>query len=213
MKIIMLIAAILATGINLYPFVCLNDIECAFNPSPEKTILRDDMIEGSTHFLTTKAHIALMLAEYEKAANGRSVFDCVNSNVYCDKAITEIKAALDDYASAKAIGEKLGYNPAQVERFRNTTFSNTKNEYNWDIYNAVTAYLQSGDILGIYTRNIENLKIILGVLETIKAKLQNSTQPPVEEYWKLLQTESEATLFGNLATVLGSPIVKEQCPR
>ncbi|HLP45864.1 MAG TPA: hypothetical protein VK469_07960 [Candidatus Kapabacteria bacterium] len=213
MKIIMLIAAILATGINLHSITCLNDIECAFNPSPEKAILSDNMIDGATHFLTAKAHIALMLAEYEKTSNGRMAFDCVTSNSYCDKAILEIKTALDDYASAKTIGEKLGYNPAQVELLRNTSFSNSKNQYNWDIYNTVTAYLQAGDILGIYTKNIENLKTILGILDSIKTKLQSSVQPPVEDYWKLLKTESEATLFGNLATVLGSPIVKEQCPR
>ena len=191
----------------------LNDIECVFNPSPEKAILRDNMIDGATHFLIAKAQIALMMAEYEKTSNGRIIFDCAISNNYCDKAIIEIKAALDDYTSAKTIGEKLGYNPAQIELFKNTSFNNSKSQYNWDIYNSVTTYLQSGDILGIYTKNIENLKTILGILQSIKTKLQYSTQPPIEEYWKLLKTETEATMFGNLATVLGSPIILGQCQR
>ncbi|MCX6582835.1 MAG: hypothetical protein NT166_21880 [Candidatus Aminicenantes bacterium] len=212
-KILLVSAVIALSVINLYPITCLNDIECVFNPAPEKAILRTNMIDGATHFLMAKAHIALLLAEYEKTANNQVEFDCGTSNAYCDNAIKELKAALDDYANARTIGEKLGYNPAQVQLLKTATFSNSKSQYNSDIFNKVTAYLQSGDILGIYTKNIENLKTILGLLETITSQLQNDVQPPVEDYWKLLEKESEATLFGNLATVLGSPIVKEQCPR
>ncbi|MCX6582834.1 MAG: hypothetical protein NT166_21875 [Candidatus Aminicenantes bacterium] len=212
-KMLIIIVAVLISGINLYPIICLNDIECAFNPSPGKAILRTNMIDGSTHFLMAKAHIALLLAEYEKTANNQVEFDFLTSNAYCDNAIKELKAALDDYANARTIGEKLGYNPAQVQLLKTATFSNLKSQYNSDIFNKVTAYLQSGDILGIYAKNIENLKTILGLLETITTQLQNDLQPPAEDYWKLLEKEAEATLFGNLATVLGSPIVKEQCPK
>ncbi|MDQ1355553.1 MAG: hypothetical protein QG657_5863 [Acidobacteriota bacterium] len=199
--------------INLHSFVCLNDIECIFNPGLEKATLKVNMIEGSTHFLLSKANIALLLAEYEKASNSQVEFDFVASYTYCDNAIKDLKAALDDYESAKAIGIKLGYDPGQVLLLKSALYRYPKNPYpyNMDVYNKVMIYLQAGDILGIYTKNIDNLKTILGILETIKISLQNNVKPIGEDYWRLLQTESDATLFGNMATVLASPILKERC--
>jgi hypothetical protein len=214
MKIKMLMVIVLTfLTINLYSFVCLNDIECIFNPGPEKATLKVNMIDGSTHFLTAKGNIALLLAEYEKASNSQVEFDFIASYTYCDNAIKELKAALDDYGSAKVIGLKLGYDPGQVMLLRSALYRYPKSPYpyNMDAYNKVMTYLQAADILGIYAKNIENLKSILGILETIKISLQNNIKPIGDDYWRLLQMESDATLFGNMATVLASPILKERC--
>jgi ABC-type antimicrobial peptide transport system permease subunit len=194
-----------------YSFITLNNIECAFKSHPEKSILKANMVEGSEHYLIAKSKIALLLAEYEKAAKINTTISYSVSLNLCDQAIEEMGIAVEKYKNAKRIGERIGYNPVKVTLLRNANYNELQNGHNQDIYNEVVSYLQSGDILGIYQKNLGNMKDILTILGDMRNKLANNISPAIDDYWKLTERDSEATLFGYLATVLGTPIIQEQC--
>jgi F420-0:gamma-glutamyl ligase len=206
---LILIALILFLGFQLNAFICLNNIECVFKSDPEKIELRDNMIEGSIHFLVAKSYMSLLQSEYERS--GKNNFNFIASVSYCETAITKIKLSITKYLSALKIGEKLGYNPEKIELIKNSNYDTVQGIYDEYTVTLVKQYLQDGDIIGIYKKNIDNLNGILIVLNSMHAKLKENTIPKIEEYWDLIRRDSESTMFGNIATILGSNSLKNEC--
>jgi hypothetical protein len=61
--------------------------------------------------------------------------------------------------------------------------------------------------LGIYQKNIANIVGILDSLYFIRDQVKSGNKPDITVVWKLLQQYSEAALFGNYATMMGTTIL------
>lgn len=190
-------------GLNLSAFINFNDIECVFNSTPEKPILKENMVNGAIHFLYAKSHISELLAEYEKSAKDKVTVNTLYSFEISGKAIEELKQAIICYSTAKQIGENIGYNSSQVDLIKAYNYDQLKQGYNAYIAGVVIQYLKSGDVIGLYQKNLEYLNNMLNILETMEKEFQANSTPNITAYWKLVQLESEATLFGNTSTVFG----------
>ena len=184
--------------------ICLNDFDKVF-PSTESAdgsnySLKNSMIDASAIFLQSFASANMMLGEGELADKG--FFNVDNSLSFTNETIQRLELARYKYNEAYKTAKTLNYVNAridQLKRFDYTKFAENS-KLNPAIMNSVSGYLSSGDVTGLYKKNIDNIDSILIVLNAMKAKLEAGTQPDIAEYWDLLRKYSENLLFGNYAT-------------
>lgn len=204
MKKNFLITILIFCVFNVYGVICLNDVNCVFQESDEKSVIEDNIVEGSALFLQSKSYVDLILMEYEKSE--KQPYNITLVNEYVGKAIVELEASIVKYKTAKEIGEKLGYDNAKIESFRNFNYDEyiAANELNVVIASNVELYLSKCDVIGLYGKNIENLEDILRTLNTIN---QCNSKPGVKVLWNLLHRYANGTLFGNYSTMIGRQIL------
>jgi len=201
---VFLLLFILSASQYLSGALCLNDFEKVF-PSTESAdgsnySLKNSMIDASALFLQSFASANMVLGEGELADKG--FFNIDNSLSFANETIQKLEQARYKYNEAYKTAKTLNYVNAkidQLKRFDYTKFAENS-KLNPAIMNSVSGYLSSGDVVGLYKKNIDNIDSILIVLNAIKAKLEAGTQPDVTEYWDLLRKYSENLLFGNYAT-------------
>jgi hypothetical protein len=185
----------------------MNDIVCAFTPGSEKVEIEQEMISAATLYLASKANADLFLMEYERASN--STLDFPQALNYVDAALTNLEKARGKYAHARDLGHKVGYLEYKRQWFRNYNYGKSiaARKMHSGVADKVSNYLFNMDIVGIYSENVGNVDKILKTLEIIKRKLELSHTPAAEEVWRLVKEYSDATLFGNYATVMGGDIL------
>jgi hypothetical protein len=207
MKKIFLIIIILAFALSMHALLCLNDLNCIFSDSPEKSLIEDNVILGATHFLNSKSNADLLLMEYEKS--GRQEFNFTLALEYVEKAIAELESSKEKYVKAAEIGERLGYIETRQTWFKEFSYDTfiVENNFNQEIAGVVKNYLMKGDILGVYRHNINNIDGLLNVLYSIREKLKANIKPEISAFWFLLERYAENALFGNYASRLGRHIL------
>jgi hypothetical protein len=201
------IIALLAFSLKIYAFVWANDLECLFSENPEKTILSENLVNGSIHFLKSKQYADLLLYEYEKSAlPGYNFFPSLD---HIEKALYELNSAKTKYREAITIGKRIGYNEAKVNWFKSFDYDSysTMNNLNAGTAQRVKNYLIKNDVLGIYQHCIDEVDEIVNTLNLMKDKARSGKQPEITLYWRLLQQYAEASLFGNYATMMGGTIL------
>ena len=215
MKKILLIITILAFALSMHAFIFMNDLNCAFSESQEKILLEENVIAGSAHFLHSKSYADLLLMEYEKP--GQQAFNFTLALEYVEKAIAELEISKEKYVKAAEIGERLGYIETKQSWFKEFNYDTfiLENNLNREIAGIVKSYLIKGDVLGVYRHNLDNIDGILTTLSSIRDQVKIGTKPDISSFWKLLQQYSEAALFGNYSTVIGTGVLtqsgSEQC--
>lgn len=193
-------------------FVTLNDIECVFKNVVEKLQLRSDMIDGSTHFLIATGNIHFMLAEFEKTAHASGSTGTSMAAEYCKIALDELDTAISFYSRARITGESIGYNPLQVELLTGASYVASSTGKFQTTENIVIEFLQNGDVLGIYQKNLENLSNIRSPLHSMNELYKKGIAPSLKDIWSLIDLVTEATVFGKKATEFGSPLLTDNCP-
>lgn len=185
----------------------MNDIICAFTPGSEKVEIEQDMISAATLYLASKANADLFLMEYERASN--SDLDFASALNYAHAALANLEKARAKYARARDLGIKIGYLEYKRQWFQNYNYSKAASDRNMNAVLAakVSTYLINMDILGIYSENIANVDKIMKTLDEVKGNLEKAQIPPIEVVWRLLNEYSDATLFGNYATILGGDVL------
>ncbi len=192
---------------NIFSSIDVNDIMCAFAESAEKKYIEENVIDGSTQYLISKANATLLLCEFEKA--GRAEFNFPLALEYTEKAIEALETALGYYGTAREIGQRLGYSTQKVDWFKSFNYDDfaKSNKMNMEIAAKVKGYLSKCDVLGIYQHKMDNLKSILLTLNSIRNELKDNQKPSASIFWKLYQEYAESSLFGNYSTLIGKTIL------
>jgi len=212
--IVFMMMVVLGIGVSkLYGLIYYNDIVCFFNDVPEKQDMAKNMIEGSNNFLKAHSEAFKLLSVYEMSELQTDICT-LDATSTVKNSILYIGQALINFENAISIGKKIGYNESKMNWF--TTFDyeylRVEKGLNAEIYSKVKYSLQKGDVLGLYQQNITNLKEITNILVDIRDTLNENKKPSIDSCWKLLQKLSEATLWGNYATIIGNNIL-QNCPR
>lgn len=212
MKKILLFLFLLLFSYQIFSLVYGNDIVCAFNPDSQKADIETNVIDGALLFLKSKANADLLLQEYEKSA--KSAFNFFRANDLVNQVILDLESSRNYYIAARDIGKKIGYVEKKISWFRDFDYDSfiTENLMNREIAEKVKKYLVVCDIIGIYNQNVEDINSIIETLYAIKEAMKSNTQPDIKLFWRLLQQYSEAALFGNYATVIGSNILTGDGP-
>lgn len=205
---LVLLVTCLLSVVNLDAVIVMNDIVRYFEDTSERVSIENDVIEGAIHFLKSKSYSDLILMEYEKSAKQAIDYPVILD--YTDKAITELEKAKENYIRARDTGVRIGADKSRADSFKTFNYGQlvrTK-KFNTVIANRVTAHFSKGDVVGAHNRNLQNIEEILQNMYFIREQLKNHITPGIDIFWKMLQQYSEAALFGNYCTVIGSTVLK-----
>jgi len=192
---------------KIYGLLVMNDITCSFPVGSEKAGIETNVIQGSKHFLKAQTYVSSLFFEFENSTLEK--LNISNSLDALNKTIVEIELAISNYTEATAIAEKIGLEETKRDMFASYDYDSLIKAYNLNnsIAETVKGYLKAFDIINLYQHNIENLKQILVTLKSIKTDLSEAKTPSITRYWLLLQQFSEANLFANYATIMGSTVL------
>jgi hypothetical protein len=216
LKVISLLSMIMVTAVGLDAALVLNNTDRVFPPPPpgEGTMLqvapaaggREEisslMIDGAAKFLDSYSEALILLREYEMSA--KAPFDMNLALLKAESALQKLEDSRGDYAAALAVAEKLEY----VQYYRDKLTEFNYNSYAEErkfipgVTEEVKGFLGSGDVVGLYRRNLDKIDGIILVLKTIHSELNRGVKPDVTLFWTVLEEYSKAALFGNYATVL-----------
>lgn len=211
LKVSVLLVCLSIFTIKGIGFVTLNDIECVFTEGTQKSQVRESMIKGSAQFLLSFSKANQLLSLYEDSAIS-GIFDKEKAL----SLIKEVKDTLDlsnkHYLNALSIGKEIGYIPEKINRFQEYKYDSiiASNNMNPIIVSSLQQYFESGDILGIYQHNINHINKIQTTMTNALDELnsmEGAVRPNVSRYWEILQLYSEAALFGNYATIIGTEVL------
>jgi len=189
------------------PFVVMNDIVPVFTAGSRDSI-ESAVIEGATHFLQAKSYSDLLLREYEKS--GKQAIDYSAALEYAEKAIAELEKAKEEYLESLDSANRAGYVNDKILKFKSFDYNTFQSEkgLNKDLMSSVKSYLSTGDILGAYWENVDNITGILSTLQSIKGKIELDITPDISLCWQLLQQFSHAALFGNYCTMTAAEVLR-----
>jgi hypothetical protein len=209
LRIYLLVILLFVFAFTINGLLVMNDITCTFPVGPDKNLIEDNIIEGSKHFLKARSYIDLICYEYEKSAKENLNFS--GSIDLTNKAIQELNEAIIRYNNAIEIGNRIGYIEEKRSLFTDFSYDAfiQNQNLNPQIASVVKEYLSKFDVLGLYSRNVDNIKAIHSDLTAIQENLKAANKPSVESLWSLLQKTSEATLFSNYSTIIGSTVLSQ----
>ena len=190
-------------GVVIYvnAFVSFNDIPPAFETSAVKG-MESLTIEGTSYFLRSNADVFLLLNQVEVGYPDN--LDFVECLSLTDSATRKLKMARDKYSKIMSEGLSSRYSFAMVSRLKQFNYDRHAKiqGLNRELMRKVKLYLGNGDVIGLYTKNIENIDTILTLLNEIKAELDSETVPRIDQFWLLLQQFSDAIFRCNLVTAV-----------
>ncbi len=205
-----LVLVILFAGLsisNLMGVIAANDIYCSFNDVPEKGQIEENVVQGCTNFLKSKAAFYMLLVEYEKSCNQPA--DIQKMNEYLEETIASLEVSVDFYIRARDIGQRIGLNPQKLDWFRTYNYNMlvANQHLKPDMSMKVRQYLSKGDILGVYNQNIFNINDLLVELTGMRLKLAKKIKPDVTAMWRILEKYTDTLLFGTYSTRIGKAVL------
>jgi hypothetical protein len=206
-------AFLVISTISIYGSIFLNDDVCFFNPSPEKQIIEDNIIEGAALYLSSMSKASLLLMEYERGSKGKSI-NIDMGLIYTKGAVEDLAAARQKYLTAIQISKKIGINKGRrvlVENFPFDDFITNRN-LRPSIALKLKDNFQRLDIIGIYSENLKHIDTIINTLKLIENDLYLGQRPHIDLVHQLFQEYAEASLYGNYATLMGSTILQTDGP-
>ncbi|MCK4766525.1 MAG: hypothetical protein KAW12_30300 [Candidatus Aminicenantes bacterium] len=203
MKKILTVLFIMLLFLQAKAIIYVNDITPAF-PEEYREEIESRIIDGASYFLKSQSYALLFLNEYEKSA--AQPFDFSAASGYLEKTISELENSKTKYLQALEIGKNAGYKEENTAKLRNFNFDRliTENKLNSSVAQQVKYYLENADITGLYQQNINNIQAILNTLYSIRTRLGENAKPGVSTAWELFQQYSQAALFGNYSTMMGT---------
>ena len=200
--------------VDLHSYIYLNETDPIFPPnvssqseSSESLLggrdeIRGYLVQGAAQYIQSYTEALRLLNEYELSSA-----DSLNYSValmYCNTALKALETSKENFESAIAIAENLEY--VEAYRIKLLAFNYdsyiSENRLNSVIAGEVKGFLENGDMIGLYRKNLEKIDSILAVLSKIYKQLNSNKRPGISEFWSLYQKYSETALFGNYASVL-----------
>jgi len=119
--------------------------------------------------------------------------------------LLEIEKSLNHYKEAKALGLTAGYLPEKTETLRNFDYDSfSKTMQYTGVFEKVKRFMVNNDVIGIHAENIKNIEVIREDLIGVRKVLSAGGVPAKEQMWKILVDYTNASIFANYATRIGS---------
>lgn len=194
-----LIFLICLTSLN-YPIIWVNGGPILF-PYTQRDQIESLTIEAASNFLKSNAEVFLLLNEVEISQNGLNFDKALN---FTNSALDKLEYTKRDLSDIIQIGKISGYDKEIVNRLKNFRYDTFvyDNKLVKDVFERLLPYFTTGDIIGFYQIMLNDLEEISIKLHSIKNQLEINSQPSLEEFWLLLQKNSETILLGNYATLV-----------
>lgn len=206
MKRLVMVLAIVGVASAVHGLIYLNGTPPVFDKSTNRALISNGVATGAAHFLLSKSAADALAAELEMGAL-RPV-DLDNARRLVRQAIDELELARDNFQAIQIVSEKTTYSAEMRRRLREFDYDTFvgKRGLNPQIAAEVCAYLQHGDMRGLYWHNVARLEQILETLEAIEALLAISEVPETDLVWVMVQQYAETALFGNYAAVISEAV-------
>lgn len=202
MKILKISSILLLTlTFNLSAYLTLNNTDEVF-PENKQEYIGKMMVNGASGFLASYSS-ALLIINQDNNSTTSSVNNEISLNTL-ENAISMLVESKKFYSEALISGEKSGYIKELQEKLIAYPYNNLVKSENMNpvIAAEVVSYLRNGDIIGLYKRNIERIDDIMGKLQCLRTNLISGNNNADDLTWDILNSYSEAVLFGNYATIL-----------
>jgi hypothetical protein len=198
----------LCFAFSLPALINMNDIIPAF-PEGSRGGIENAVIEGAIHYLQANAQADLLLCEYEKSA--RQPFNFEAALGHADKAIAQLEMSLQEYGKSIDLGQQAGYEETTIQKFKSFNYDGFTTSKSLDncTMSLVKAYFSSGNILGAYRQNADNIAAILVTLQQVKERLAAGLQPDVSLFWQISQQFALTSLFGSYCTMTAQSVFKQ----
>ncbi len=185
--------------------VYVNDWEEVFT-KPAKVAIGDEVVMGSADFF--QSYSAAMLVLYEREIAEKDFFDVEKSLNHAETAIAKLESARDRYNKALNLALATDYAQDRIDQLKSFDYGkfSSANTLNPSIMQEAKKYLEKGDIIGLYRKNIENVTAILAHLYKIRESLKGGLRPDLSLYSDLIRTYSTTVLLGNYSTSCGQKV-------
>ncbi len=163
----------------------------------ENNTIAGYIIEGAGFYLAAKSDVETFLRLIELKDSQGSDYKALN--VVVDRAITNMKTAIDMYEKLISEAENTPYNEdvqAKLKAFDYWAFFNLY-RLNPYVFYEVANLLNKGDITGIFKKNHNKLVHILELLQAISSQTSLNKLPGLSIIWQLNEACCEASMFGS----------------
>jgi len=191
-----------------FGFLVANFSECAFKPicgggggGAISTVSTGSTIdvyieEGAGYFLKSHSEFLQFLNRYE--LSNLQGFTYTETQSMVDAAILSLEQARVSYINLTNAAGLTPYNDVFVQRlvgFDYTTHQQTE-MLDAAVFGEVRAYLEVGDVRGIYDSLLKKVDDILKKLYNVKSEIDQQKFPSVSNLWRLNQAYCRTMTFG-----------------
>lgn len=180
---------------GVFSLVIVNESDIGFT-GPEKTAIRENVIEGAGYFLKAQAGMLLLSNGLELAEMQGNDFSGWNQRI--DEVVLNLENARATYMSLVDMADNATYNQNVQDFLIGFDYAAFQQDHpvNSIIFAEVKTFLQVGDIRGIYHRLRDDTDYILTVLNRIKGMISAHSFPKAEDIWEANHAFSRTLLFG-----------------
>jgi hypothetical protein len=160
------------------------------------SLIENYIIEGAAHYLEAYSTILSFFNRVELAnENNRDFFLW---QLIVNKAVTRMIQAAAVYDILICVAETTPYNEAVLLKLKDFNYSQFRvdNGLKIEIFQEIEAYLQPGNITGVFKRIRANFQDIISRLETMHEEVSQGRMPALISLWNLNELCSSTLLFG-----------------
>ncbi|NIM12209.1 MAG: hypothetical protein GTO45_08860 [Candidatus Aminicenantes bacterium] len=154
------------------------------------------VVEAAGYFLKSHSDMFLFLNKVEMSDLEGTDFAGLQSIIDC--AVVNMQNAQAKYSELTALADSTPYDQTVLQQlavFDYAAFRDSKG-LNSVIYSDVKAYLQSGDVRGVYYKLYWDTQQILDLLILLKSAVDADTLPDMPDVWRANRIYSDTFLFG-----------------
>jgi hypothetical protein len=197
LKLIMVVVIITLLSANMWALVWANASSKAYLPNGEKSVaIESYVVTGAGGFLQSYSYMMLFLNKIELSEyNG---LDYTELQSVLNNAIENMKDAKTAYVDLTREAGLLPYNPQVIAALAAFNYNDFKkaNDLNHSVFSEVQEFLKNGDVRGIYKKILSDIEGILNMLTIIKGKIDAGQFPDLSGLYRMNQSYSHASLFG-----------------
>jgi hypothetical protein len=157
------------------------------------------VMEAAGYFLKSQSDMFLFLNKVE--LSDLEGTDFTELQTIIENAVLELQNANTKYSELIALADNTPYDQTVLQQlavFDYAAFRDSKG-LNSVIYDDVEAYLQLGDVRGVYHKLYSDTQQILDLLIVLKSAVDANTLPDMSDVWQANRAYANTFLFGQYA--------------
>lgn len=210
--IISIVLGVMVLTMNIYSYVAWNGSGQGYEGVGKSAIgisspIEAYVIQGAGYFLNAGSSIYQLLAMVELQDSQGMDINALEK--VADSAIANIEKTVETYELLIKTAEATPYNDdvqVKLKGFDYEAFAKADG-LNGVSFAEAAMFLRKGDIKGIYKRTYTRLKIITGLLYSIKNDIANRQIPLLDSFRRLNDAFAETSLLGSYTAQVFSAII------
>jgi hypothetical protein len=157
------------------------------------------VMEGAGYFLKSQSETLLLLNKIELSdLNG---VDYAELQQLVESALANMVNAKAKYSALTQIADTTAYEQSVIDLLKTFDYYSFQQTYglNSVIFNQTAAYLETGDVRGLYDKILSDTQTIIDRLSFVKSVIDAETLPDTSYLWRLNQSFSDTLFVGQYA--------------